>query len=157
MTTQLRQVGVDNGTENLVSLQCIVCIFALVHAPVGVSSDNEIIFIAGREEGELLYAEGPTPNECTAERSCVWLCLLISPITAQLDWPDVLRSFIKRITHSMKASSRQLLLQQSPSILGAPDSVWRVAVSVWREWENWNGPSCSSFCYAKTFWVRCWI
>lgn len=64
----------------------------------------------------------------TLQAEAVWLRWLISAITAQLDWPDILLSFIKRITHSMEALSRQLLLQQRLSILGLQDSVWGVAI-----------------------------
>lgn len=63
-------------------------------------------------------SRGSTPTEYSIDWSHVWLDRLISAITAQLDWPDILVSFVRRITHSMKALRRQLLLQLSFSILG---------------------------------------
>lgn len=72
---------------------------------------------SGRRENYGM-SRGSTPTEYSVDWSRVWLDRLISAITAQLDWPDILQSFVRRITHSMKAPRRQLLLQQSFSILG---------------------------------------
>lgn len=83
---------------------------------VGGVSDNEIMR-SGRGENYGM-SRGSTPTEYSVDWSRVWLDRLISAITAQLDWPDILPSFVRRITHSMKAPRRQLLLQQSFSILG---------------------------------------
>lgn len=88
-------------------------------------SDNEIMR-SGRGENYGM-SRGSTPTEYSVDWSRVWLDRLISAITAQLDWPDILPSFVRRITHSTKAPRRQLLLQQSFSILGR-QRVWGAAV-----------------------------
>lgn len=88
--------------------------------------------------GGIMVCWGSTPSENAVGWSCVWLHRLISAITAQLDWPDILASFVSGIIHLMKASYRQLLLQQSFSILGVWGSVWRAASCLSSgEWENW--------------------
>lgn len=90
--------------------------FLSVLGSVGGVSDNEIM--GSTRRGNYGMSRGSTPTEYSIDWSCVWLDWLISAITAQLDWPDILVSFVRRITHSMKAPRRQLLLQQSFSILG---------------------------------------
>lgn len=62
---------------------------------VGVASDNEIKCSAGGGVGwgGLWYVEGSTQTEDAIDQSCGRLRRLISAITAQLDWPDVLLRF----------------------------------------------------------------
>lgn len=96
---------------------------ALWQGSVGGAWDSEII--CSVRWGGLWYVGGSTPAENAVGWSCVWLHRLISAITAQLDWPDILAGFVSGIIQSTKASYRQLLLQQSFSILGV--TVWRAA------------------------------
>lgn len=89
--------------------------------------------------GRIMVCWGSTPSANAVGRSCVRLRRLISAITAQLDWPDILARFVSGILRSMKASYRQLLLQQSFSIFGARGSVWRAV------WDQGSGRTDAAF------------
>lgn len=94
---------------------------------MGGAWDSEITHSPEGGGGRIMVCWGSTPSENAVGWSCVWLHRLISAITAQLDWPDILASFVSGLIRSMKASYRQLLLQQSFSILGVWGSVWWAA------------------------------
>lgn len=77
--------------------------------------------------GNYGMSRGSTPTEYSIDWSRVWLERLISAITAQLDWPDILVSFVRRITHSTRAPRRQTSAS-AESLYFRTAAVWGAAV-----------------------------